>query len=86
MKSSTWLAILVAGALGSLSATSMAQMWDDPFAKQDISHVEVPGVDKDGDGCLSKSELTPGSQLEKRFATRDANGDGRLCKDEYFFP
>ncbi len=63
-----------------------AQVWDDPFAKHDTSAVEVPGVDKDGDGCLSKSELTPGGQLDKRFATRDANGDGRLCKDEYFFP
>ena len=71
--------VLVCGAAG-------AQVWDDPFAKHDTSAVEVPGVDKDGDGCLSKSEVTPGGQLDKRFATRDANGDGKLCKDEYFFP
>lgn len=52
----------------------------------DVSKVKVPGVDKDGDGCLDKSEVTPGGQLDKRFATRDANGDGKLCKDEYFAP
>lgn len=52
----------------------------------DISKVKVPGVDKDGDGCLDKAEVTPGGQLDKRFATRDANGDGKLCKDEYFAP
>lgn len=52
----------------------------------DISKIKVPGVDKDGDGCLDKSEVTPGGQLDKRFATRDANSDGKLCKDEYFAP
>ena len=52
----------------------------------DKSHVKIPGVDKNGDGCLDKTEVTPGGQLEKRFATRDANGDGKLCKDEYYTP
>jgi hypothetical protein len=41
--------------------------------------------DKNGDGCLEAGELKPGSQLEKRLKTRDANNDGKLCKDEYFF-
>lgn len=53
---------------------------------EDKSHVKVPGIDKDGDGCLDKTEVTPGGQLDKRFATRDANGDGKLCKDEYYAP
>jgi hypothetical protein len=41
--------------------------------------------DKNGDGCLEAGEIKPGSQLEKRLKTRDANHDGKLCKDEYFF-
>lgn len=51
-----------------------------------LDKVSIPGVDKDGDGCLDKTEVTPGGQLDKRFSTRDANGDGKLCKDEYFAP
>lgn len=51
-----------------------------------IEDVSVPGVDKDGDGCLDRSEVNPGGQLDKRFSTRDANSDGKLCKDEYFTP
>lgn len=41
--------------------------------------------DTDGDGGLSPSELDPGSQLYKRLSTRDANGDGKLSRDEYAF-
>ena len=41
--------------------------------------------DKNGDGFLEMSELEPNSQLAKRLATRDANGDGKLSRDEYFF-
>ena len=86
MKSKFGVRVLMLMGLALGSSLASAQVWDDPFAKHDTSAVDVPGVDKDGDGCLSKSEITPGSQLEKRFSTRDANGDGMLCKDEYFFP
>lgn len=41
--------------------------------------------DADGDGALSPSELDPNSQLYKRFGARDANGDGKLTRDEYAF-
>ncbi len=41
--------------------------------------------DSDGDGGLSPSELDPDSQLYKRLSTRDANGDGKLGRDEYAF-
>lgn len=41
-------------------------------------------ADKNGDGFLDKSELDPESQLYKRFATRDKDGDGKLGPDEYF--
>lgn len=67
------------------SGVAAAQLAD-PYGVVDITKVSVPGVDKDGDGCLDKTEVTPGSQLDKRFATRDTNGDGKLCKDEYFAP
>ncbi len=43
-------------------------------------------VDKNGDGCIDHTETKPGSQLEKRFATRDKNKDGKLCDDEYIQP
>ncbi len=70
-----------------LGASSAAAQADNVFLKpDDVSHISAPGVDEDKDGCLSKSEVTPGGQLDKRFATRDANGDGKLCKDEYYFP
>lgn len=43
-------------------------------------------VDKNGDGIIQRDEVTPGSQIEKRFKTRDANNDGQLTPDEYFPP
>mgnify|MGYP001615528598 CR=1 FL=1 len=43
-------------------------------------------VDKNGDGIIQRDEAVPGSQIEKRFATRDANKDGQLTQDEYFAP
>lgn len=46
---------------------------------------ETPSPDRNGDGFLEPSELEPGSQLAKRLATRDANRDGKLSRDEYYF-
>lgn len=43
-------------------------------------------VDKNGDGIIQRDEVAPGSQLEKRFATRDKNHDGQLTQDEYYLP
>lgn len=42
-------------------------------------------TDANGDGLIQKSEIKPGTQLEKRFATRDANKDGTLTRDEYYY-
>ncbi len=42
-------------------------------------------TDKNADGMIQKEELSPDSQLYKRFATRDANKDGTLTRDEYFY-
>lgn len=43
-------------------------------------------TDKNGDGIIQRDEVTPGSQLEKRFDTRDKNHDGQLTSDEYYLP
>jgi hypothetical protein len=43
-------------------------------------------TDKNGDGAVDRDEVAPGSQLEKRFATRDHNKDGKLTPDEYYVP
>ena len=87
MKSNIGVCVLAGFGLLVGSAAVTAQTDDGTFRKAgDLSAVTVPGVDKDGDGCLSKTEVTPGGQLDKRFATRDINGDGKLCKDEYFTP
>ena len=87
MKSNVVMCVLAGFGLLAGASAVVAQTDDSIFRKAgDTSAVTIPGTDKDGDGCLSKSEVTPGGQLEKRFATRDANGDGKLCKDEYFTP
>ncbi|EIT68998.1 MULTISPECIES: hypothetical protein [Hydrocarboniphaga] len=62
---------------GTYTGTSGA---DSPLAVNNSDY-----EDKNGDGCLDASELKPGSQLFKRLQTRDKNGDGKLCKDEYYF-
>lgn len=46
---------------------------------------EAASPDKNGDGFVEASEIEPNSQLAKRLATRDANGDGKLSRDEYYF-
>lgn len=43
-------------------------------------------TDSNGDGQVQKAEVKPDSQLYKRFATRDKNGDGVLSGDEYYLP
>ena len=43
-------------------------------------------TDSNGDGMVQKAEVKPDSQLYKRFATRDKNGDGVLSGDEYYLP
>lgn len=78
---------LIAVAMALAAGSVMAQDSETTYAgPDDKSRVKVPAVDKNGDGCIDKTEVTPGGQLEKRFATRDANGDGKLCKDEYYTP
>lgn len=42
--------------------------------------------DENGDGLIQRSEIKPGSQLDRRFETRDKNRDGVLSPDEYYLP
>lgn len=59
------------GSVGAPEATTpSAQLW----------------TDKNGDGIIQRDEVTPGSQLAKRFDTRDKNHDGQLTSDEYYLP
>lgn len=81
--------IALAMALGTGAALAQPESLGEGYnyaGPEDKSHVKIPGIDKNGDGCLDKTEVTPGGQLEKRFGTRDANSDGKLCKDEYYTP
>jgi hypothetical protein len=83
------LLIVMAAMLGAGDVVAQPESLGEGYnysGPEDRSHVKIPGIDKNGDGCLDKSEVTPGGQLDKRFGTRDANGDGRLCKDEYYTP
>lgn len=57
-----------------------------PVSKASLQNTNSSTLDKDGDGLVCKNELSPGSQLYSRFATRDSNGDGCLSKDEYWMP
>ena len=54
-------------------------------APANTSPVSAMWVDKNGDGLIQKDEVIPGTQLAKRFDTRDANHDGTLSRDEYFY-
>jgi hypothetical protein len=51
-----------------------------------VIHTDHLYTDTNGDGMIQKSEVVPGSQLEKRFDYRDTNHDGVLTKDEYYLP
>ncbi|MDD3764001.1 MAG: hypothetical protein PHP86_12000 [Nevskiales bacterium] len=42
--------------------------------------------DKNGDGYVDASEVEPGSRWATRLKHRDYNGDGKISRDEYWFP
>jgi len=42
--------------------------------------------DKNGDGFVDATEVEPGSRWATRLQRRDKNGDGKLSRDEYWFP
>jgi Ca2+-binding EF-hand superfamily protein len=59
-----------------LFAAASAQAGD--YAKEDIT-----AADKDGDGMITLAEAQAGApKLAEKFASVDANGDGKLSSDE----
>lgn len=79
--------VLAALVLFAAGGAAMAETEAETLVKGvTLADIKVPAKDTNGDGCIEPSEITPGSQLAKRFATRDTNNDGKLCKDEYFVP
>ncbi len=47
---------------------------------------KAQATDKNGDGKLTKSELTPGTRTAQRFEDLDLNHDGMLTQNEYVVP
>lgn len=79
--------VVLAVVLFAAGGAAMAQSEAETLLKDvTVADIKVPAKDVNGDGCIEPSEVTPGGQLAKRFSTRDTNGDGKLCKDEYFVP
>ncbi|NKF23439.1 hypothetical protein [Solimonas marina] len=56
------------------------------YGAPDMAPKNQEWVDKNHDGIIQKDEVTPGSQLARRFDTRDTNHDGQLTSDEYYMP
>lgn len=81
------LATLSGGALAQANSYSTQATGAGAFAPNSPLTVNNTNYkDANGDGALTPDELPPGSQLAKRFSTRDTNKDGRLTRDEYYFP
>lgn len=47
---------------------------------------KAQATDANGDGKLTKSELTPGTRIAQRFEALDLNHDGVLTQNEYVAP
>jgi hypothetical protein len=54
----------------------------------DVGATSEPATspDKNGDGFVDATEVEPGSRWATRLQRRDKNGDGKLSRDEYWFP
>lgn len=76
------LALLVSGAASAADGYDLAIGPATAATNPVISKI---WTDTNGDKTIQKEELAPDSQLYKRFATRDANRDGTLTRDEYFY-
>lgn len=76
------LALLVSGAAAAADSYDLAIGPATAASNPVLSKI---WTDSNGDKTIQKEELAPDSQLYKRFATRDANKDGTLTRDEYFY-
>jgi uncharacterized membrane protein YgcG len=76
--------ILLAAALSLCTQAVPAQPDSDPVASSPPA--KSLGTDRNRDGKMSRTEVTPGSAADKRFDKRDLNHDGQLGQDEYYMP
>lgn len=80
-----WSALLAAGLCFAAHAQTSGTMEVPGATAASNSILKKEWTDKNGDGLIQKDELAPGAQLSKRFDTRDANHDGTLTRDEYYY-
>ncbi len=49
---------------------------------EDETEAQIASYDQDGDGLLSKDEVSADQELSARFEELDVNADGKLGEDE----
>jgi len=82
MKKSLLMSASLAGML--CSPLLLAQVGSTSVAPAPASKAQA--TDANGDGKLTKSELTPGTRTAQRFDDLDLNHDGVLSQNEYIAP
>jgi hypothetical protein len=82
MKMQLMLAALAAA--GFAATPAVAQTSANPV--QQSTPAKDLATDRNGDGLISRDEVTPNTNLARRFDERDANKDGVLSSDEYYMP
>ena len=79
-----WAAL---AATGMSAGPALAQgELDSTMGASDTPKAAALATDRNGDGMISRDEVTPGTNLANRFDDRDQNGDGMLTQDEYYLP
>src|SRR5579859_549769 len=69
-------------------ALAHAPLWAQPAGELPAAatpRADFAALDKNKDGYLSKLEAAGDREIAKRFATFDADGDGRLSEAEYVY-
>jgi hyperosmotically inducible protein len=74
--------LLTAFASAVASTLVLAQVASDPLERP-AGNAAFKGMDKNGDGFVSRAEAAADEELAKNFATADTNRDGRLTEAEF---
>lgn len=64
------------------STLALAQVKSDPLERPS-GNAAFKGLDRNGDGYLSRAEAAADDELAKNFAAADGNRDGRISEAEY---
>ena len=80
--------VLMSAALvsGLLCSPLLSAQAGSPTAVPSAPSTTAQATDANGDGKLSKSEVTPGTSVAQRFDDLDLNHDGVLTQNEYVVP